>query len=325
MYQFKPFTLFLTIFLIATLTPGQQPPRKSLPFYEEFYPWGGIDETSQVYWPTKPPDVRPLQLAKAGNREEAFRYCFAKMKSTTGELRFFYIVQAASMGFGIWKTQAVVKELLPEYLGLERQNSGSKRVRPGYDNSLILGLAFSAHLANEAGGGARSHPSFRSWLTYYNANQSNLVDIRNRWRDIAYTEVTHLAVIASMVRHESRYSPTARQLWKTVLKSNPNSPQLNLLMSELFNSGMAVEGPGNTWKTVQDIDPDAVQKYAEAALKLDPDNVRAIAAVAHSISYKDPARAKALAIKYLSLGAGPAPEVASIKRMLERLKRTEKE
>lgn len=71
------------------------------------FPLGGIDRDSYLYWPTKPTDLRPLQMAKVGKRADAFALCLSQIDKSKGDDRLFYSVQATTLGFSLGKSHLV--------------------------------------------------------------------------------------------------------------------------------------------------------------------------------------------------------------------------
>lgn len=288
---------------------------------ESYFVWGGVDTRSYVYWPVTPPDLKPLLLVKAGKREEAFSYCFSKMKATDGDLKFFYTIQAASMGFGIWKTHLVVSELLPEYRRVKQNAKRQHLELVGNDRFLELSLAYAVTLAGASGMGMERDPKVQAWKKLRNSNEDTIRTAIDDSLNRRYTKVEHIAVAAVITSLESYRKPTAYELWSTVLRTDPKSPQLNLAMSIIASSrkigqalvdGKIVEIP--------DENTSARPDYAERALALDPNNVRALYRVASNVSYTDRTRAIALFTKCLALGTGPAIEIESAKARLAELK-----
>lgn len=312
-----------TAFALGTgLTISQEMPTSSRPpIHEHDFAWGGVDSRSYVYWPVTPPDVKPLQLVKAGKREEAFLYCFAKMKETKGDLKFFYSIQAASMGFGIWQSPKVVDALMPEYnlavLKAKKQRLSVAKSDP----DIALSIAFAIRLSGHAGADMPNHRNSQSWQNTWRANSVSLQTALYSYQEATYSRTEHRAVSAVLTSLNSFRRPTAFDQWKSVLEINPKNPQLNLAMSYFasITNIENVQGKGDVYHRSA---PEGTGlRFAERALELDPDNVRAMYSVAIFVEFKDPARAKALLNRYLDVGIGPAPERIKARVVLDDLNR----
>lgn len=301
---------------------SQSPPGfKRPPIHEHDFAWGGVDSRSYVYWPVTPPDVKPLQLVKAGKREEAFLYCFAKMKETKGDLKFFYSIQAASMGFSIWQSPKVVDALMPEYnLAVLKAKKHRLSVAKS-DPNIALSIAFAIRLSGYAGADMPNHRNSQAWQNTWKANSVALQTALYSYQEATYSRTEHRAVSAVLTSLNSFQSTTAFDQWKSVLKTNPRSPQLNLAMS-FFASITTIENvPGKGDVYHRSAPEGTAQQYSERALELDPDNVRAMYSVAIFVESTNPSRARALLTRYLDIGSGPAPERIKARIVLDDLNR----
>lgn len=320
-FKSKLFVAPLLLITLSASTSFSAPPlvRPAPSMRHSKYPWGGIDWYSHVYWPVSPPDVKPLQLVKGGKQQEAFDYCLSKLKTTQGDLRFFYTVQAASLGFGIWQTHRVVGALLPTYRKAKKEAWTKHESLASVDPGLLLGMAFAVSLADTNSLDERTRPAVIAWEQMMFRDQATIMDAYENYSTVKSTRLEHRAVVALIAADRVIDTPSGRERWKLVLRSNPSNSGLNLVMSTLYSRGFSRPAPNGKSVVTEDIDEEAMIKYAEAALSLDPTNVRAMYQVANFTSHKTRSRSIALLERYLQAGTGPVSEIEAAKKLLARL------
>lgn len=290
------------------------------PNYITNFPWGGVDQGSYVYWPTTPPDMKPLQLVKAGKREEAFQYCMSKIDTTKGDTRFFYSIQAASMGFGLFKSHLVVAKLEPFVKGLLNPKDP---MNPNLVLSLkseLLAMHFAARLAVHSTGRIETDPRVKPILDIANGTKKTIL-----WhlgpdevRKMQFSKLEHIAVYSTIAFLDPNddYEKVV-PMWSRVVQKYPQRADFRLMLKK-FSSRFYGD------KTYSKAEWDAPERHAEAALKIDPEYDRAISSVAWAVSSSDPVRSEALIRKYLRLGTGPVPEIESARALLDWLEKVNK-
>lgn len=289
-----------------------------------YYLWGGVDRDSLLYWPTKAPDMRPLQLVKAGKRGEAFQYCFSKMKSTKGDLQFFYLIHAASMGFGLSKTDLVLEYLTQ---GIESWywkwwKGGQGKV--DIDDNLLLALEYSFQLAKG------SHNPYAEDTGFYKKYVDkvwvyNAISVRRRELESrSLKRVDHLcvsAVIESYKDHTSKsavtsggrqYDPRPMQkAWLRALAKDPKNPELNMVVSHAMRTAYMDGGPDYFANII---------KYAESALKYNPQYSRAMVTIGFYDIKNNPRRSKLLLEEAIRIGGCLPEELERARKGLNYLK-----
>lgn len=316
--------LSFVVFPYSVVCAQQKEPTKPTtqqPRHELYFPWGGIDQNSYMYWPTNAPDTKPLLLAKAGRRDLAFSYCLTKLDSATGTTMLFYSVQAASMGYGLVQSHEVIQRLLPKYRSQRRLAVSRSRSYVAEDPDLALSLAFATTLSIHSTSDIRSHKGFKALQNIQSNNSFEVIRVLNDVRNYKFTSSTHQAIMATLSHLLSFRKPSPEDQWKPILQADPDNPSALLIMATL--TAVTIYGSDATGKIVPlyEPDPDAPLHYAELAFKHAPNNVRAIFSLAQHVKHSDPARAKALLTRYLAIGTGPEPEKAAAKRMLAELSR----
>lgn len=282
--------------------------------------WGGVDADSYVYWPSTPPDMRPLELVKSGKREQAFQYCMSKMDTTKGDLRFFYSVQAASLGFGLFKSHHVAAKLAPlvskPVLNLPSAQRSAAALT--YRNEL-LAMSYSIRLAGMSLNRSQSDPrgeeirtlSFRKPPFYWSA-------VPELVREMKHTRLEHVAVYSTIAfndpndRHEK-----VVPMWSNVVQKYPKRADFRLMLKSYSNH--LVDGIKYT-----QADRDAPRRHARIAYELDPKNVRAIYAAGGSYMSSDPVRSERLIRQYLALNTDPKYEIDRAKAVLDFLEKSKK-
>lgn len=264
---------------------------------EYMYLWGGLEPDSFLYWPVKPIDTLPLTLVRSGKRTEAFELCLQRMKKTKGDAQFFYAIQAASLGFGLYRSREVALYLARDARELEMKqlNSHSQVFEMESDRMLAIVFAFRLSVQSEFELGAKHHPKML-------IEDSRFSHIEGELKRRTFSRIEHLCVLATLVDFESHSTPMDKRLnpsgnarqhdprfsqraWKAALAKNPTSPELNMVVSTKMRLAYLDGGPDYFAN---------ITKYAETALKLNPSYSRAMVRIAEFKFIEDPHRSKLL-------------------------------
>lgn len=266
--------------------------------------WGGIDEGSYVYWPDLIVDQKPLALVKAGRRQEAFDYCFAKMDTTKGSTKFFYSVQAASMGFGLFKTYLVAEKLGSEYNQVLRESTKDGDSDPYFDTNFLLALNFAYSLAAYSGNDDFDNPKFKPTKKLLDAHPMYLTLAKRALAGRSYSTLAQKAVAATLafVRRDKAKDWSQRHvLWQHVMSSDPKNPAY-VLVSSRFHSVFVGEpvAPGKF---------DTADKLIVKAYNLNPNYDRAVYQMGSMTMYTKPSESEQFFRRYISMGTGPKYEM----------------
>lgn len=277
--------------------------------------WGGIDQTSYVYWPTTPPDREPLRLVKSGQREKAFQYCMSKIDTTTGELRFFYSIQATTLGFGLFKSHLVIQKLMPQFDAAKRAALKVGRKESGLSTSELLAIQFAWVMAGHLGFEEYKSPRYAPIKKLLTAHTLFRTDVRRELMARKLVKLEHRAIAAVM----SFYDPNgdreeAPDKWSQVIKLAPNQPEFYMVHKTL----LARYNGTKTYTAERSLAPG---RAAEKALALDPNYDRALYSVGMRVIDSQPKRAESLLQKYLDMGTGPQYEKVRAKMVLDYLKK----
>lgn len=294
----KPHTLtmLLTICLPALAASAN--------WNDSLYYWGGVDRNSHVYWPVKPIDMRPLELAKLGKREEAFQYCFSRIGSSKSEQKAFYIVQAASFGFGLKKTHIVYAKVKSQLLpnGFHRSSSSPTDI----DERVLL-LAFVASVASMV---ERPYPDWET-VSRKSTETSSIVSAS---LDVSYTRTEHKFIQAAIAAN-SLWFGKARLLQEQALMKTPDSADAWLALARTYMRG------GDQIGHTVEIDTVRSLRFIRKARTLDPSNARAKYLEAAHIYSTDPALASKLFRQFLDSKVGSPGEREFANETLTRLAR----
>lgn len=277
------------------------------------YLWGGIGQDSYLYWPTTPASFRPLELVKAGRRQEAFDYCFSRMKTTKGEEHFFYAIQAASLGFGLKKSH-LVSEYLASKLKIDNRAYLSAETPKRLSNDEVLSFLFAHSLAQGSLSSSQRNPSWEA--IQHKPNYMFALSITmDEWNKRSYSRAEHLCVRAELVWRltsgggSPQFDPRALQAaWRLALSKAPKSAEINLVLSRFSQMVYQMEVDRAIADTL---------KYAENALRLAPNNPRAKSRVGVLINRKDPRRAKLLLEDAVKSGGLLPSELAEAREKLK--------
>lgn len=184
------------------------------------FPLGGIDRDSYLYWPTKPPDLRPLQMVKAGKRAEAFALCLSQIGKTKGDERFFYSVQATTLGYSLGKSHIVYGQVR-KLLALESPQGFYKDLRVKNEDWLLL--AYIRAVCDRM-------PSAKLEWKKMRASAHELSFASNFALTTEFTRVEHLFLQGTMAHLDLEF-PKSRQSLRRATELIPESSMAWLVLA----------------------------------------------------------------------------------------------
>lgn len=223
------------------------------------FPLGGVDRDSYIYWPSKPVDSRPLELLAAGKRDDAFKFCLQKMDTTRGNSKYFYAVQASTIGFSLGKSHLVYAKLRQTILPPKIQ-SFYQDLPVSKEDWLLLGFVIAVC--------DRMQPPNTEWMK--NRGTYNEIGYASRATlNVKFESLVHTWLHGSMATLLGEY-PIARKSLESATIMTPDSSMAWLALARVHFIARSDVGP-----TLTELMKIGV-KHISKARRLDPSNGRAL-------------------------------------------------